>query len=353
MRRPSSKAPVLVAAALAVLFSESLAARAVTYMVTVNTSSQSGAGLLDFQFNPGVSSQAASASVSTFTPVGGLSNAPAIAGNVTGTLPPSITLTNSTPFNDDFVGFNFGGSLSFLVSLSGPAISTPNSTSISGSSFGFSIYKSDGVTPLLTGNSDGFAFEINVNPDGTTTVNNFSTTDVSVVISSTPQLGEVYVTNSASNSVSVIDTSTNTVKATIGVGFAPLYVALSPDGSRAYAANSVGNSVTVINTSKNTVAATVPVGHNPVQLAVSTDGGKVYVANTGSNSVSVINTSTNTVIATVTVGHNPVNVAISADDSKVYVANTGSNSVSVISTTTNAVVATIPVGFLPSNMATH
>src|SRR5437870_480462 len=40
-----------------------------------------------------------------------------------------------------------------------------------------------------------------------------------------------YVTNSISNSVSVIDTATNTVVATIPVGFEPVGVAITPDGT--------------------------------------------------------------------------------------------------------------------------
>ena len=62
--------------------------------------------------------------------------------------------------------------------------------------------------------------------------------------------------------------------------------------------------VSVINTTDNTVAATVTVGTNPYGVAVTPDGSKVYVANAGSNSVSVISTATNAVTATVTVGNN-------------------------------------------------
>src|SRR5579864_9703688 len=64
-----------------------------------------------------------------------------------------------------------------------------------------------------------------------------------------------YVTNSGSSSVSVVDTATNTVKATIGVGARPIGVAFTPDGSRVYVANSQSNSVSVINTATNTVIA--------------------------------------------------------------------------------------------------
>ena len=51
-----------------------------------------------------------------------------------------------------------------------------------------------------------------------------------------------YVTNdSGSNSVSVIDTATNTVVATIAVGQFPFGVAITPDGTRAYVTNTLDN----------------------------------------------------------------------------------------------------------------
>ena len=43
-----------------------------------------------------------------------------------------------------------------------------------------------------------------------------------------------YITNASSNNVSVIDTATNTVTATIPVGVEPIGVAVSPNGSRVY-----------------------------------------------------------------------------------------------------------------------
>jgi YVTN family beta-propeller protein len=163
-----------------------------------------------------------------------------------------------------------------------------------------------------------------------------------------PRLAEaepfVYVTNSGSNNLSVIDAATNTVTATIAVGNRPIGVAISPDGTRAYVANSDSNSLSVIATSENTVIATIPVGSFPQGLAVSPDGSHVYVANTFANSVSVIATATDTVIATVRVGINPTGIAILPDGSRAYVTNAGSSSVSVLDTATNAVVATAGVG---------
>ena len=115
--------------------------------------------------------------------------------------------------------------------------------------------------------------------------------------------------------MSVINTATDTVIATIPVGSNnpsaggsyPAGVAVSPDGSKVYVANSyLANSVSVIDTETNTVSATIPVGVGPEGLAVTADGRKIYVANVYDNSVSVIATATNTVIDTISVGVNPV-----------------------------------------------
>ena len=109
-----------------------------------------------------------------------------------------------------------------------------------------------------------------------------------------------YITNDGSGNVSVIDTATNSVTATITVGSAPEGVAVSPDGSTVYVANQHSNNVSVIDTATNRVSATIPVGSEPGGVAVTPDGSKVYVANLASKTVSVIATATNTVTDTIT-----------------------------------------------------
>jgi YVTN family beta-propeller protein/autotransporter-associated beta strand protein len=166
----------------------------------------------------------------------------------------------------------------------------------------------------------------------------------------------VYVTNSNSNTVSLINTANNTVVATINVGANPLGVAVSPDGTRAYVTNNglASNSVSVINTATNTVVTTINGFGLPSGVAISPDGTRAYVTNIGTNNVSVINTATNTVVATVPVGSVPNAVAFSPDGTRAYVANNGSlgtNGVSVINTGTNAVVAIIDVGANPNGVA--
>src|SRR5215471_17546506 len=97
-----------------------------------------------------------------------------------------------------------------------------------------------------------------------------------------------YITNSGvlpPGTVSVIDTTSNTVAATIPVGSAPTGVAVTPDGSRVYVTNFNDNTVSVIATASNMVTAVITVGDSPFGVAVSPDGSTVYVTD---DNVSVI-----------------------------------------------------------------
>src|SRR5229473_1136359 len=67
-----------------------------------------------------------------------------------------------------------------------------------------------------------------------------------------------YITNQSSSTVSVIDTATDTVIATIPVGLTPFGVAVKPDGSKVYVTHECANAVSVIDTATNTVSAMIP-----------------------------------------------------------------------------------------------
>jgi YVTN family beta-propeller protein len=87
-----------------------------------------------------------------------------------------------------------------------------------------------------------------------------------------------YVPNFGSNTVSVINTASNTVAATIAVGNGPFGVAATPDGGKVYVANQISNTVSVIETASNTVEATIAIGGSNLSgVAVSPDGRTVYV----------------------------------------------------------------------------
>jgi YVTN family beta-propeller protein len=160
-----------------------------------------------------------------------------------------------------------------------------------------------------------FATTTPPHPTGTVTASRPSTAtpSPSTAISPTPgpPRARIYVTNDTGNSVSVIDTSTATVIKTFSAGgSAPRGLALSPDRSKLYVSNfSCGSpcqgTLTVFDTTSFALLATVPVGNNPAGVAVTPDGSRVYVANWGlpgsgaGTTISVIDTSNYTVIKTI------------------------------------------------------
>ena len=134
----------------------------------------------------------------------------------------------------------------------------------------------------------------------------------------TPDGKHAYVASGFDGTVSVIATASNTVVATVRVGNQAIGVTVTPDGKHAYITNlnlfgrgavSSSGTVSVIDTASNTVVATVPVGPFPVAVAVTPDGKHAYVAN-HSSTVPVIDTASNTVVATVPVGSGSSGVGI-------------------------------------------
>jgi YVTN family beta-propeller protein len=157
----------------------------------------------------------------------------------------------------------------------------------------------------------------------------------------------VYVTNQNENTVSVIDTWNNTVTATITVGVSPTGLDITPDENYVYVANQGEDNIDVIDTATNTVKNTINVGDAPFGVVVDPDGNYVYVTNKDDSTVSVIQTLDNTVTATITVGTSPSGLDVTPDGNRVYVANQNQNSVSVIETATNTIIKNIIVGFSP------
>jgi YVTN family beta-propeller protein len=155
--------------------------------------------------------------------------------------------------------------------------------------------------------------------------------------------GKAYVDNGVDGTVSVITTATGEVSTPIRVSESnsATLVAITPDGKRAYVSHD--NAVSVIDTATDTVSATIPVGKNPGRGAITPDGKHVYVT-TGGDTVSVIDTATGVVSATIPVGpagYGGITVAITPDGKHAYVSH--DSTVSVIDTATDTVSATIPV----------
>jgi YVTN family beta-propeller protein len=182
--------------------------------------------------------------------------------------------------------------------------------------------------------------------------------------------GDVFVTNSGSDTVSVLQGDQTTPIATVAVGDDPTGIAWDIANDQVYVANQGANTVSVINAagSNYSVVSTLDVGLEPLGVAVANipfapsgpTTSYVFVANEGSSNVSVINGTmrpgASYVLTAVGAGDEPYGVAWdnASNDSlplgTIYVTNQGSGNVSVISITSPAsqapsfqTVATIPV----------
>jgi hypothetical protein len=134
------------------LFVVANTASAASYQISVNTSDIGGlTGYLDLQLNPADgSTPQALATISLLNGDIGFIAPPELTGNVSGALPGSVFLTNSTPYNDYFHAIQFGSTFSFTLTLDGDFLNQPSTT---GTSFAISLYAQNGVgefIPLLT-----------------------------------------------------------------------------------------------------------------------------------------------------------------------------------------------------------
>jgi hypothetical protein len=164
-------------------------AEVLTYSVQVNTSSLSGdSGYLDLQFNPGLSpSDPATVTLSGFTGNGTLVPGAALGGNtgdVTGTLPGTVTIGNAGAYNDYNEGYTFGSFFDLLVTLNLPTVS---GTAASGSSFALGLYQSDDATQYLTAAPS--LVEIDLSANGAPTVTSNSPDAQVTTATATPEPG--------------------------------------------------------------------------------------------------------------------------------------------------------------------
>ncbi len=96
----------------------------------------------------------------------------------------------------------------------------------------------------------------------------------------------LYVANSNSDTISVVNTATNAVAATISLdvypekvkGIAPTGLALSPDGARLYATCGGINAIAVIDTTARQVKGLIPTAWYPNAIALSPDAKRLAVS---------------------------------------------------------------------------
>ncbi|MDR3692165.1 MAG: bifunctional YncE family protein/alkaline phosphatase family protein [Fimbriimonas sp.] len=195
-------------------------------------------------------------------------------------------------------------------------------------------------------------------------------------LATNPETGALYACNLSYNQLYVLEPGTLKVLATLNTGTNPYACSFGEDRRYLYVSNWGGNSVTVVDTKTNSPVRTIRVGIRPNDMALAPDG-RLFVSCAGDNTVEVIQTRSlesgaggptratrppegvreilNTAIEpTELEGSSPVGVAVSPDGSTLYVANADNNDVMVADISNSKetrIRGFIPTGWYPTSVA--
>ena len=238
-------------------------------------------------------------------------NAIKVVDTATNTVTTTISLNSGSPAYTQPVGITVSPDGAYIyVTANGPAL--PSGTT-------------DGILKIAT---------------ATNTVSSWSTPGLTTKsgISINPAGTRLYLAqaNNSSGTVRVVQISDMTIVDTIsnlnaasgcnGTGWIS-GTAISRDGTKMYVACNGTNSVIVINLSSNTVTSQITGFSSPLSIAVASDD-TIHVTNqsTGVSSVMILDGTSYSVLSTVTGFNRPTGIALSSDNQKAYVTNSNSSS---------------------------
>lgn len=140
------------------------------------------------------------------------------------------------------------------------------------------------------------------------------TEDPPFYLAFSPDGGRLYALGMGS-SIAVIDPATARVVNTFRMDATSMmgHLAVRPDGKELYVTNDADNTVTVIDVETGRTIARIPVGKGPHGVAATVDGRHVVVGDRGQADISVIDTRSKTVIETREVGRRPEHLTATPD----------------------------------------
>ncbi|MGB6726674.1 MAG: beta-propeller fold lactonase family protein [Terracidiphilus sp.] len=127
------------------------------------------------------------------------------------------------------------------------------------------------------------------------------------------------------------------------VGRAPVHLALKPDGGEVFASNSLSNSVSEIYATTDEVGDTYMIGEDPVMGLISRDNSLLYEANLQSPDVTVYSIDDGKRIGSVHVGDGPTAMAFSGAGHLLFVVDSRSDDVAVVRTASKPEGGQIPL----------
>ncbi|MFQ5719442.1 MAG: YncE family protein [Acidobacteriota bacterium] len=157
----------------------------------------------------------------------------------------------------------------------------------------------------------------------------------------------LFVSIPDTDQVSIADTATWTVAASITVGSHPSRLALQRDGRYLWVgyddppAGEEMSGVSVIDTEKRALVKSVPTGRGHHEIAISSDDRFVFVTNQTDGTLSIIDVRSLSVVEQKEVGRQPVSIVYSPVAQAAYVASAGDGTVAVVDGREHALLATI------------
>jgi YVTN family beta-propeller protein len=172
-----------------------------------------------------------------------------------------------------------------------------------------------------------------------------------------PDSSKVFVPCSAGHQVMVAalanpdahPAQADALEALMDVGRAPVDLALKPDGGEVFASNSLSDSVSEIYNTTDEVGDTYMIGADPVRGLVSRDNSLLYVANLRSQEVTVYSIDDGKRLGpAIHVGDGPAALAFSAAGHLLFVADSRSGDVAVVRTASQSLFTLLPAGRDPN-----
>ena len=180
----------------------------------------------------------------------------------------------------------------------------------------------------------------------------------------------IYVTNEVSGDLTVIDSASRSVIATVPLGKRPRGIHPSPDGKTIYVALSgtpiagpdvdestlppadkSADGIGVFDVATNKLLRVIQGGSDPENFDVSKDGKYIYVSNEDVSGVSIIDIAAGKVTKTLQIGAQPEGVKVTPDGKLVFVTSEETSTLSVLNPEAGKIISTFKVGHRPRSIA--
>ena len=175
--------------------------------------------------------------------------------------------------------------------------------------------------------------------------------DISHMLVPTPDEKKLFVANIRSGSCTIINREDDSVK-TLVTGEGAEGIDVAPNGSEVWVTNRAANTISIIDVAKDEIVAELQSdGEVPIRAKFTPDGKHVWVSCMRSNTINVFDAATRKLVDRIQVDEAPIGIQMAADGTRAYVANTNADLVTVVDVAERKQLQTFTTGSEPDGMA--